>query len=163
MENKTHWRKCDKSEFLGAADLDEVHGDLKAVISHVTMDEVNPSGKEKSLKRVAHFKGDHKPMILNVFNAKILKNASGSKYIEDWKDMTVNIYVLQGIKMMGEVKEGLRFREQVKAKPHLKEDSKEWTNCVAALRDGFTISDIEKKYQISGILQSKLISDAEKV
>ena len=48
-------------------------------------------------------------------------------------------------------------------KPHLKEGSKEWANCVKALKDGFSIDDIEKKYQVSGILQSKLISDAEKV
>lgn len=53
--------------------------------------------------------------------------------------------------------------KKIRKLPHLKEGSKEWSNCVAALRDGFTISDIEKKYQISGILQAKLISNAEKV
>ena len=161
--NKTHWRKCDKSEFLGAADLDEIHGDLKAVIKNVTMTEVNPSGKEKSVKRIAHFEGDLKPMILNVVNAKVLKNHSGSKYIEDWQHITVSIYVLEGIKMMGETKEGLRFREILKAKPHLKEDSDPYKKAVKYLKEGGTITDIEKKYIVTKPIQTKLISDAETV
>jgi hypothetical protein len=45
--------------------------------------------------------------------------------------------------------------------PHLKEGSKEWSNCVKALKDGFTLDQIAKKYTVTGEIKAKLISEVE--
>ena len=45
--------------------------------------------------------------------------------------------------------------------PYLKEGSKEWTNCVAALKDGFTLDQIAKKYTLTGDTKTKLINEVE--
>lgn len=47
------------------------------------------------------------------------------------------------------------------ANPHLKEGTKEWSNCVKALKDGFTLDQISKKYTLTGETKAKLISEVE--
>ncbi len=47
-------------------------------------------------------------------------------------------------------------------KPYLKEDTKQWTNCVGALKDGKTIDDLLEFYQITETHKLLLITESEK-
>jgi len=54
----------------------------------------------------------------------------------------------------------IEAKSEPKAKPYLKENSKEWANCVRALKADKTMQDLLEYYQISGTLQAKLITES---
>jgi len=60
-----------------------------------------------------------------------------------------------------QTKKPIEAKPTPKKLPHLKENTKEWSNCVAALRDGFTLDQISKKYTLTGETKAKLISEVE--
>lgn len=154
-EKRTHWRTPDKTDFLGAADLEELipdgKTDLIAIIKHVEVKQVKVKGKE-DVCRVATFTDPNlKPMIINVTNGKILKSfAGGSKYVEDWNNLPVSIYVLDNIKVAKEFVEGLRFRPQPPKikKPELTPDHKKWDEAKQAVKDG-KLQAVLKRYHVS--------------
>lgn len=165
MENKTHWRKADKTDYLGACDLED-KTDLVLTIARVELKEVSVRGK-KSFERVATFaeKG-FKPMILNVGNAKIVKDFSKkSVYLEDWKNIKVAIYVQDNVRLGSEVTEGLRFRQyepQVKsnANPELLITNEvAFNNAVKGLKDGKSMDAIKGFYVVSEEVE-KLLEEA---
>lgn len=154
MTTKTHWRTPDKTDFLGAADLEEMTTegkDFVAVIKNVEIKEVKVKGKNETC-RVANFSDPKiKPMIINVTNGKILKKFSNnSKYVEDWSNIRVSIYILDGIKVGKEYTEGLRFRptQPVLKNPELKPDHPKWEEARQAVKDG-KIEAVLKRYSVS--------------
>lgn len=108
---KTHWKKVFNSDFLGACDLEDGR-DVIATIKDVLIKKVkNTDGKEHE-RNVAYFDDTKiKPMILNATNCKIIKKFANSNYINDWKNIPIQIYVKDDIRAFGEVTEGLRIRE----------------------------------------------------
>lgn len=155
-KTKTHWRTPDKTDFLGAADLEELipdgQKDLTAVIKCVEIKEVTVKGKTETC-RVATFTSlNIKPMIINVTNGKILKKfAKGSKYVEDWVNIPVSIYVLDNIKVAKEYVEGLRFRPtqpQVKKKVDLTPDHPKWDDSKKAVAAG-KLETVKQYFNIS--------------
>ena len=164
MENKTHWRKADKTDYLGACDIEE-KVDLVLTIAKVELKEVNVRGK-KSFERVATFKErGFKPMILNVTNAKVVKEfARNSVYLEEWKDIQVAIYVQDNVRLGSEITEGLRFRQfkpQMKAttkKELLATDELAFNNAVKGMIGGKTMEDIEVFYVVSDSVKQQLMN-----
>ena len=151
METKTHWKKVFNSDYLGSCDLEDGK-DIKAVIKHVTIMEVKNTDGKKQNRNVATFTNpDLKPMILNVTNCKIVKKFTGSKFIDDWNNVPVQIYVKDDIKAFGDVTEGLRIREiQPKMdKPVLTPSNQAWQKAVDFLKGTGTIEGIKKKYELS--------------
>lgn len=110
-EKKIHWKKVFDSNYLGTCDLDE-NKDIDVVIDHVEIRKIkNTQGKEDE-RNVALFTDKNiKPMILNVTNCKTIRSLSGSPFIQDWKGVSVNIYVQDNIRAFNEVTDGLRIRE----------------------------------------------------
>lgn len=161
MKEKTHWKKAFNKDFLGAWDLDEGK-DLKLVIDYIEVKEVkNPQGTSEK-RNIAIFKGDTKPMILNVTNCKLITKFANSKYIEDWKGISIQVYVKDDIKAFGDVVEGLRIRPQQPSmtKPELKPDSEAWNGAVNYLsKEGNSIEAIKKKYIISEANENKLMEE----
>jgi len=160
METKTHWKKVFNKDYLGACDLED-NKDLKAIISHVEIREIKDTSGAKSKRNVAIFKGNIKPMILNVSNCKVLKKFTNSSYIEEWQDVAVQIYIKDDVKAFGEITEGLRFREvQPKMnKPELLPNTDQWIAAIAFLKGKGSMPQIEIKYTISET-NKKLLQDA---
>jgi len=149
---KTHWRTPDKTDFLGACDLEEGK-DMVLTIEKVEIKKVKVRGSE-GLFRVATFKEKVKPMILNVGNAKIVKKfAKESPHVEDWSNILITVYVIDNARLGSETVEALRIRpvqpslQKKQLTPLMKEA---WANAVDAMKNkGKVISDIEKHYTIS--------------
>lgn len=162
METKTHWKKAFKSDFLSSSDIDDK--DLSLTIKFVKYQEcMTQSGKK--FCNVAHFLEQNiKPMILNVTNSKVVKQfANNDKYIENWNNIPVKIYVDSNVRFGSEITEGLRIRSfQPKQKKELKKltDDK-FNDAVKFIKSGKTISDLKKHYFIDEDLAEKLILASE--
>ncbi len=151
MENKTHWHKVFLSDYLGACDLDEGK-DLKLIIKTVSVKEVKGSDAKKQNRNVAEFTDSKiKPMILNATNCRIVKKFTGSSYIDDWKNVPIQVYIKTDIKAFGDITEGLRIREiQPRAeKPKLIPSIPAWKQALIFLSGTGTMDQIKAKYDIS--------------
>lgn len=122
METKKHhYRAIAKSDHLGVADLEdfiEEKRQLIFIIREVKQEmNVSVAGKKGNFN-IAYFKDKIKPLVLNQTNSKIIKTfAGGSPFVEDWKDMPIELYIDESVKMKGELVGGVRIRPvQPKAK-----------------------------------------------
>jgi hypothetical protein len=162
--NKTHWKKAFNKDFLGAHDLEE-NQELKVIIKNVQIKPVkDTSGKENNCN-VAFFTDTKiKPMVLNATNCKLIKKFSKSNYIEDWKNIPIQIYVKE-IKAFGEVVEALRIREKQPnlKKPVLSPESDKWNKAIESYRKSKNIAIIKKYYDISAENEKLLINKANEV
>ena len=88
---KTHWKRLDNPNYLGAYSLMDGSNkhELVAQITKVVIEEVKNDRGSEQLK-VMHLNG-HKPMILNATNSKTLEKLFNSPYIEDWKEIAEDI------------------------------------------------------------------------
>jgi len=154
--SKTHWKKLDNPEYLGAYSIEEGQ-DLVVTIEKVVREQIIGTGGKKEDCTVAYLKGQ-KPFIVNRTNAKMITKVVGSPYIEDWSGKSIKLYV-SVIKAFGEDNvEALRVRnEKVKIElPELKEGTPQWENVLKGMANGYTIEQVEKKYKLSKTIKEKL-------
>lgn len=113
---KTHYRKVFKSDHLGSADLEEMIEENRPLIFTIKEVKQEYSAKVAGKKidaNIAYFNEKIKPLVLNATNSKIVKQLSGgSPFVEDWKNILVELYIDASIKMKGEVVGGVRIKEQ---------------------------------------------------
>lgn len=109
---KTHYRKAFNSPYLSSADIVDP---VVLTISHVLL-ESDRSKQSKDDFNTAFFAEREirpgealKPMILNATNSKLLAQITGSKWIEDWRDVLVEVRVESGIQFGREKVDGLRL------------------------------------------------------
>ena len=95
-ETRTHYRKAFNSPYLSSADI---VGTIVLTIARVDL-AGDQTKKTKDMFNTAHFvekelrEGEAlKPMILNAHNSKIMRDLTGSHYIDDWINVPVTIYV----------------------------------------------------------------------
>jgi len=165
---KTHWRKLDNPNYLGAYSLligDEKTKEITVTIERVITEKVKNERGEDSC-RVAYFtekKVDEieiKPMILNPTNSKIIEKIYDTPYIEDWKTKKITIYVAK-IKAFGDYMDALRIREtKVKKLPELLPGTKQWEQAIKYLSDGNPVENVEKKYLISPENRETLLTES---
>lgn len=150
MEQKHHFRKVYKSDHLGIADLEDYIEEGKKLI--FTIKEVKQqlgvsvAGK-KIDANIAYFVEPIKPMVLNATNAKQIKAFTGSSFVEDWKNVLIELYCDESVKMKGEVVGGIRIKPVQpisKAKTAFTK-----ANFEAAKKANATIEMIEKAYTIT--------------
>jgi len=110
MENKTHWKKFNNPDYLGAYAFQP--GEEKTVtIREVKREMVyNPSNNGKEECTVAHFVEDVKPLILNTTNCKTIAKVWGSPYIEDWAGRKITLKVKK-ISAFGEMVDAVRVSQ----------------------------------------------------
>lgn len=113
--DKTHYRKAFNSPYLSSAD---VVGATVLTIARVTL-EKDKTKKTKDEFNTAYFTEREirpgeplKPMILNASNSKVMRELTGSPWIEDWRDVRVTVYVDHNVKFGKETVEGLRISPQ---------------------------------------------------
>jgi len=153
---KTHWKKTMNPNYLGAYAL-EPNQDLVVTITDVKTEQVmNADGRNEECL-VAHLK-DQKPLIVNKTNAKAIAKVAGSNYIEDWKDVTIALYI-SNVKAFGEVVEAIRVRltaPKPKSKRKLNDD--EFKKLVKAVRDGsYNVEDALSNFVLNEAQRSILI------
>ena len=159
MEQKHHFRKVYKSDHLGIADLEDYIEEGKKLI--FTIKEVKQqlgvsvAGK-KIDANIAYFVESIKPMVLNATNAKQIKAFTGSSFVEDWKNVLIELYCDESVKMKGEVVGGIRIKPVqpiAKAKTAFTK-----ANFEAAKKANATIEMIEKSYTITDEVKQEYLS-----
>lgn len=145
-EHKTHWKKLQNPDYLGAYAL-EPGQDLIATIKSVGEETVIGSDGKKEDCTVVHFvERDIKPMILNVTNAKVISKIYKTPYIEDWSGCKIQIFVAQ-VKAFGDVVDALRIRPYA---PEVKTDeAPECADCGGKIEgfDKYSAAQIAKRNQ----------------
>jgi len=162
MENKTHYRKVFKSDHLGTPDLEEFVEEgkgliftIKNVTQYLLDSNVKGSGVTVAGKRIganiAYFKEDIKPLVLNSTNSKQIAKFTKSKFVEDWNNVIIELYIDSNVKMKGQVVGGVRIRptQPIITKAELTPEHPRWGAAKKAMEDGkekgvlsqFTISD----------------------
>jgi hypothetical protein len=157
---KTHWKKTFNKDYLGAHDLDDVQ-ELKVIIKEVRVVSVkDPQGKDGKCN-VAYFNDKTKPMILNVTACKQLKKFTNTNYIEEWKNVPIQIYAKQ-VKAFGEFTEALRIRDvQPKFdKPKLTESMPAFKKAKETIKSDPTngLKRVKNVYQISLEVEKQLLA-----
>jgi hypothetical protein len=167
MTEKTHYRKAFNSPYLSSADITET---ARLVVSHVRL-EPDRTKKTKDSFNTAHFAQKElrpgeplKPMILNATNSKMMKELTGSAFIDDWNDVPVNIYVDPGVRFGKETVEGLRV---AKASPMEEPASEIQLSVIQEYRDAelipsATLEWIEKQDPLTTKQAAALIAKLKK-
>lgn len=162
MNNKTHYRKVMKSDHLGIADLEDLIEEGKPLVFTIkeVKQEINVSvaGKKGNFN-IAYFVEKIKPLVLNSTNCKQVKAfCNNSPFVEDWKNVLVELYIDDNVKMKGETVGGVRIKPiqptlQQKPKPQFTE-----ANFEKAKEAKATIELIEKRYTITDEVKTKYLA-----
>lgn len=164
--DKTHYRKAFNSPYLSSADI---VGPTILTISHVTLSG-DETKKTKDVFNTAHFvektirPGELlKPMILNAHNSKILRDLTGSHFLEDWKSVPITIYVDSNVRFGRDTVEGLRISPQPPqtTKPLLTpENTTPWENAKLAYKRDGNLSAVLKRMNISEAHQKQIAEES---
>lgn len=154
MEQKTHYRKAFNSPYLSSADIVE-----PTVLTIVAVRlEKDQTKKTKDLFNTAYFAekeirhGEElKPFILNATNSRTMATLTGSKFIEDWANVPVTIYVDANVSFRRDIVEGLRISTERAntSKPELQQDTPAWDRAIAAFKRDGNFNAIEKHMIVS--------------
>lgn len=152
MENKKHhYRNVFKSDHLGSADLEDLleqGSNLIFTIKHTKQElGVKVAGKKVDAN-IAHFVEPIKPMVVNATNGKILRGFAGSPMVEDWNNLTIELYIDENVKAVtGGTTQGVRIRP-VQPKANTKPAFTS-ANFEAATKANATREQIESKYTLT--------------
>ena len=166
-EGKTHYRKAFNSPYLSSADIVEP---TVLTIKNVTL-EGDQTKKTKDVFNTAHFTAEElrpgeklKPMILNAHNSKILSVMMGSKWIEDWKNICVTIYVDSNVRFGRDTVEGLRISPEAPNVRHsLEKGTTAWDNAIKAYKRDGNLEKVRARMDISEENEADLIAEAQSV
>lgn len=155
MEQKTHYKRLQHPDYLGAYALDPGQ-DLIVTIKEVKKEMVQGADGKKEECVVAHFSApaNTKPMIMNSTNLKQIAKLFASPYIEDWAGKSIQLYTTP-VKAFGEVVEALRVRPMLPqiVKPKLTDTAKAKA-AIAAKQ--ITIEAIKARYDITAEQEKEL-------
>jgi hypothetical protein len=153
MSEKTHYRKAFKSPYLSSADIVEP---TVLTIQKVTL-EGDKTKKTKDDFNTASFvereirQGEPlKPMILNAHNSKILANLTGSKFIDDWNNVSITVYVDPNVRFGRDTVEGLRISpETPSVRRTLLQGTQQWDNAVSAYKRDGNLNKVLERIDVS--------------
>jgi hypothetical protein len=137
-EQKTHWKKLDNPDYLGAYSILDGSKNPKPImakIKHVRLENVTGSNGKKEECKVCYLEGQ-KPLILNATNSKAIAAVAKSPYIEDWQGVVIEIYATT-TKMAGEVVDCLRVRTsapKVQTKPPFDESFEKYDGYIQGIK-----------------------------
>lgn len=166
IKEKTHYRKAFNSPYLSSADI---VGPTVLTVARVELlkDQTN---KTKDEFNTAYFvereirKGEPlKPMILNAHNSKVMKELTGSPFIDDWANVAVTIYVDKNVKFGRDTVEGLRISpEPPKQRPAVTPDKATmWANAKNAYKRDGNLDAVLERADISEEHQKQLIAECQ--
>lgn len=161
----THYRKAFDSPYLSSADI--VHP-TELTVAYVRL-EVDHTNKTKDQFNTAHFAEKElrpgeklKPMILNATNSKVMKNLTGTPFIEEWTNVRVMVYVDPNVKFGKESVEGLRISPKAPARACLTPDkTAQWEGARKAYKRDGNLEKVLAKVDMSDAHQRQLIAECE--
>ena len=153
MSEKTHYRKAFNSPYLSSADIIEP---TVLTIKCVKL-EIDKTHKTKDLFNTAYFTQPElrpgealKPMILNAHNSKMVKNLTGSPFIDDWNNVPVTVYVDSNVRFGRDTVEGLRISsEPPRTRKRLEQGTQAWDNAIAAYRRDGNLDAVTARVDVS--------------
>lgn len=162
-ESKTHYRKAFDSPYLSSADIVDP---VVLTIKRVTL-EGDRTKKTKDKFNTAWFvereirPGEPlKPMILNATNSKALARIAGSKFIDDWNNIPITVYVDGAVRFGKETVEGLRIRPVPMAPRKASISDERMTAAIAKINEGaYTRERLMEQFALTHEQQERL--DAE--
>jgi hypothetical protein len=166
MTSKTHYRKAFNSPYLSSAD---VVGPTILTISRVEL-APDQTKKTKDFFNTAFFKENElrpgeklKPMILNAHNSRVMRDLTGSHFLEDWANVAVTVYVQEGIKFGRDTVEGLRISPQPPQmqRPTLSQGGNTWSNAKAAYKRDGNLDKVKERLDVPEELELKLIEEVK--
>ncbi len=151
-EKKHHYRAVFKSDHLGSADLEDFieQGKLLTFTIREVKQEIGVSvAGKKGNHNIAYFIEPIKPLVLNATNSKVVKSfAGGSPFVEDWKNVPVELYIDENVKMKGETVSGVRIK------------SVNYDNVLAAIKNLFELKS-ESMTEDEKIKAERIIANKE--
>lgn len=103
---KHHYKLVSKSPYLASWDLNSENPKIVLTIDKVVQ-KMTEGLKENSKKNICYFKENVKPMIINTTNGKVISVLAGSKYVEDWSGLKIEI-TTKKVKAFGDEHDALR-------------------------------------------------------
>lgn len=152
---KTPWKKTVDPNYIGTYVLPE-DKPINVVILRVEWKNTKVMGQDKKAS-IAYFAPNpyfDKPMLLNVTNMKRLERITGSKYIEDWLNVSVTLQREMDKTPTGGKDWALRVapiapKTAATAKLKLEPTSSNWGMIVKWVKDGNPIEKVWEKYDVS--------------
>lgn len=165
MTEKTHYRKAFDSPYLSSADIVEP---TVLTVARVTL-ESDRTKKTKDQFNTAHFvekelrPGEKlKPMILNATNSKTMAALAGSKFIDDWQNIRITVYVDGNVRFGKETVEGLRISPHAPEKRTLTPaNGKAWEAAKAAFRRDGNLKAVLARMDMSPEHQEQLMGECQ--
>lgn len=147
---KHHYRNVFKTDHLGSADLEDLIENGTPLIFTITHAKQEIGAKVAGKKmdaNIVYFKEPIKPMVVNATNGKIIKQFTGSSFVEDWNNVLVELYVDDQVRAVtGGLTQGIRIRPiqpKVAVKPLFTQ-----ANFEAAKKANATKQQIEARYTL---------------
>lgn len=156
---KDHYRNVFKSDHLGSADLEDFIEQGKSLIftiKHVKQEKGAKVAGKKIDANIAYFVENIKPLVLNATNSKIVKQFTGSSFVQDWNNVIIELYVDENVQMKGVTTQGVRIRPvqpKAKTKPEFTE-----ANFKPAKTANATREQIESKYTLTEEVYQKYLA-----
>lgn len=164
MSQKTHWKKTDNPNYLGAYSFEDPRESKIGTIASINPTETvyNPSTNSDETVFVISFKqASLKPMILNTTNKKAIAKATGSDFIEDWVGKSIELFVTK-VKAFGEMVDAVRVRPKAPKlkKPTLTPKHKKWKTVKTQLASGdLEMSTVEQHFTVSKEMKERLLDN----
>ena len=153
--SKTHYRKVFKSDHLGCADLEdfiEQGSNLVFTIKQVKQEYGAKVAGKKIDANIAYFNENIKPLVLNATNSKTLKKLTGSSFVDDWSNTTIQLYIDESASLMGSRVGGVRISPKIIQKKKIEivpENNEIWNRAISAYQRNGSFEAIEKHAFIS--------------
>lgn len=110
---RDHYRKVFKSDHLSSFDLEDLieqNIPLIFTIKNVIQETGAIVAGKNINANIVYFHENIKPLVLNATNSKILSKVCKSSFVQDWKDITIELYILKNIKFGRDIVDGIRIK-----------------------------------------------------
>jgi hypothetical protein len=120
-------------------------------IHHVTQEMGAKVAGKKINANIAYFSESIKPLVLNATNSKVMKQLSGSSFVEDWVNMPVQLYIDPNVKMKGDTVGGVRISPKVVKLRHVltRDNAKVWGNAITAYKRDGNFNAVLERYDMT--------------
>lgn len=162
-EQLTHYRKVFKSDHLSSADLEEYQEkgqDLIFTIKEVKQELGAKVAGKKIDANIAYFKENIKPLVLNASNSKIVSKFANSSFVENWKNILVELYIDHNVNFKGSIVDGVRIKS-VQPKPKEKPTFTK-ANFEKAKKANASVDAIKKVYKLSAQVEKEYLEYLKK-
>lgn len=156
-ETKTHWKKLQHPDYIGAYELMDgtPNKELVVTITKVAREMITGADGKKEECTVCYLHGQ-KPMILNSTNQKVMQKLFDSPYIEDWAGKKMTLFVAK-VKAFGDTVDALRVRPTAPKLPELTPTHEKWQGALTAVKAGNTTIEAIRKNYILSVENEKLL------